>query len=453
VEKRIRELLFEPLRQNVLSAIIPDFILKSADQEISAPAQLVRDDDEFKFTLHFKTGRPPAELESARGGFFNAADRKTIYGQINGEIGFRCDDVFPPSTMTTRSRGTSITILNSHRMHLVAEGDDLMTTKEVRQLIGDQEAEDKGETTEFSAHLIYHGPKLKMFGAGTKITTKNDFLGEAASSSADTHQFEADAWEGALIQHGLELHLHLRSREKADVDLSAEEITDIIDRANQTVGFVLGFNPWPVYREVRIDHKVFERWISPSFDLPTTFLTPVSESMWQHFLRDKANPFHRIVPTVSEGLGRIPESERKKLTMLLWHFRSGTIRALPSSTRLLILCAVIDGLMKLIGKARDPQHAATDKTWHAANDALGFSWDKWTKDIFAVWGKHRHLLAHGWLWLTEESDAQEFFTDHARLGCAFLTFVAAYCGYEGPIMADPFKNRIITISEIKSRPS
>ena len=197
MEKRIRELLFEPLRQNVLSAIIPDFILKSADQEISAPAQLVRDDDEFKFTLHFNTGRPLAELESARGGFFNAADRKTIYGQINGEIGFRCDDVFPPSTMTTRSRGTSITILNSHRMHLVAEGDDLMTTKEVRQLICDQEAEDKGETTEFSAHLIYHGPKLKIFGAGTKITTKNDFLGEAASSSSDTHQFEADAWEGA----------------------------------------------------------------------------------------------------------------------------------------------------------------------------------------------------------------------------------------------------------------
>jgi len=114
---------------------------------------------------------------------------------------------------------------------------------------------------------------------------------------------------------------------------------------------------------------------------------------------------------------------------------------------------VIDGLMKLIAGASDPKNTATDKTWRKASDTLGLSWDRWTKGVFEVWGKHRHLLAHGWLWLGEEMDAQEFFSDHARLGCAFLTFVAAFCGYEGPIMADPFKNRIITISEIKSRPS
>src|SRR5437899_2366913 len=103
MEKRVRELLFEPLRENVLSAIIPDFVFETGDQKISAPAQLVREDDEFKFTLHFNTGKPPPELESMRGGFLNTADKKTIHGQVNGQIAFRCDDVFPPSTMTTRS--------------------------------------------------------------------------------------------------------------------------------------------------------------------------------------------------------------------------------------------------------------------------------------------------------------------------------------------------------------
>jgi hypothetical protein len=245
--------------------------------------------------------------------------------------------------------------------------------------------------------------------------------------------------------------LHLRDREDVEVDLSSKDITDIVDRANQAVGFVLGFNPWPAYREIRVDQQMFERWVSPQFDLPTTYLTPISKSMWTHFLSDPGNSFHKIIPTIVDGLGRIPESQRKKLTNLLWHFRSGTIRALPSSTRLLILCAVIDGLMKLIAGAHDPRNAATDKTWRTASDTLEFSWNRWTKEIFEVWGKHRHLLAHGWLWLTEQSDAQEFFTDQARLGCAFLTFVAAYCGYDGPIMADPFKNRIITIRDIKSR--
>jgi hypothetical protein len=449
VDNRVRELLFEPLRKNILSAIIPDFLFKSGDQEISAPAQLVRDDDEFQFTLHFNTGQPPSELRSARAGFFDNADKKSVRGQINGEINFRCDDVFPPSTMTTRSRGTSITVLSSHRMHLVAEGDDQKTTNEIRKLIGKPRKTAPEERAGFNAHLIYHGPKLKMLDAATEITTKNDFLGEAASSTADTHQFKSDTWEGALIQQGLELHLHLRDREDVDADVSQEEVTDILDRANQTVGFVLGFNPWPAYREVRIDHRVFERWVSPRFDLATTYLTPVSEAMWTHFLDDPDNAFHKIIPTIVDGLGCVPGLERKKLTNLLWHFRSGTSRELPSSTRLLILCAVIDGLMKLIAGADDPKNAATDKTWRTASDTLNFSWDGWTKNIFEVWGKHRHLLAHGWLGLTEELDAQEFFTDHARLGCAFLTFVAAYCGYDGPIMADPFKNRVITIRNIK----
>src|SRR6266480_1390504 len=166
MEKRVRDLLFEPLRKNILSAIVPDFTLMSGDQKISAPAQLVRHHDKFQFTLHFNTGRPPPEFQSLRGGFFNEDDRRTVSGQINGEISFRCDDVFPPSTMTTRSRGTSITVLTSHRMHLVAEGTDEMTTKEVRKFIG-QTKEQEREKTGFNAHLIYHGPKLKMFGAGT----------------------------------------------------------------------------------------------------------------------------------------------------------------------------------------------------------------------------------------------------------------------------------------------
>jgi hypothetical protein len=170
--------------------------------------------------------------------------------------------------------------------------------------------------------------------------------------------------------------------------------------------------------------------------------------MWTHFLNDRSNAFHRIIVTIAEGLERIAEPERKKLTTLLWHFRSGQSRDFPSSTRLLILCAVIDGLMKLIAQARDPKNAATDKTWRKASDTLGFSWDRWTRAVFETWGKHRHLLAHGWLWIGEELDAQEFFTDHARLGCAFLTFVAAYCGYEGPILADPFQNKMVIIRDL-----
>jgi hypothetical protein len=451
MESRVRELLFEPLRKKTLSAIVPDFTAVCGTEEISAPAQVVRSDDQFEFILHFPTGRPPPGMQSRRGGFFSQSDCISVKGQVNGELAFHCADILPPLTMTSRSRGTSITLLHSNRMDLIPEGTDEMTTTEVLRMTGQPAKEDRREAKSFTAHLIYHGPRLKMWHAGTEFRTKNDFLGEAVSSTADTHQFAADTWEGALIQKELELHLHLRSLKDATVDRSSGQVIDLVDRANQSVGFVLGFQPWPAYREIRIDHQVFERWLSPRFDLSTTYLVPASEAMWSHFRNDHGNPIHQIIPTIADGLGRIPNNDRKKLTSLLWHFRSGNSSDLPSSTRLLILCAVLDGLTKLVAGARNPKKAATEKTWKKASARLGFSWDRWTKHVFEVWGKHRHLLAHGWLWLGEELNAQEFFTDRSRLGCAFLTFVAAYCGYEGPILADPFENRVMNIAEIRSQ--
>jgi hypothetical protein len=335
-------------------------------------------------------------------------------------------------------------------MHLTAESTDQMTAAEVDRLIGREPDSATREDKTFYAHLIFHGPKLLMRDAGTTVTTKNDFLGEAVSSSGNTHRFGSAAWEGALIQQDRELHLHLRSREGGS-GLSDKEVVDLVDHANQAVGFVLGFNPWPAYREIRIDHRIRERWLSPRFDLLAIYLTPISETVWAHFREDHTNPFHQIIATITDGLGRLSAGNYKKLTTLLWHFRSGNSPTVPSSTRLLTLCAVLDGLMKLVAEAEDKSHAATNKTWRKASDTLGFIWDQWTKNVFETWGKHRHLLAHGWLWLGEELDAAEFFTDHARLGCAFLTLVAAHCGYEGPIIADPFKNRVNTIADLKTK--
>jgi hypothetical protein len=176
MDKRVREILFEPLRKNILSAIIPDFVFYFGDKEISAPAQLVRRGNEFQFILHFNTGQPPPELQSLRGGFVSEADQRTVRGQINGELAFCCDDVFPPTTMKTRSRGTSITILRSNQLNLVAEGADAMTTTNVNQMNGQPIEGDHDNRKPFSAHVIYDGPKLNMYDAGTRIVTKNDFL-------------------------------------------------------------------------------------------------------------------------------------------------------------------------------------------------------------------------------------------------------------------------------------
>ncbi|MDB6149617.1 MAG: hypothetical protein JWQ44_1065, partial [Chthoniobacter sp.] len=69
--------------------------------------------------------------------------------------------------------------------------------------------------------------------------------------------------------------------------------------------------------------------------------------------------------------------------------------------------------------------------------------------VFELWCKHRHLLRHGWLGLEKEGDVEQFYSDYPRLGCSFLTFVATYCGYDGPILAEPFKRRMSVIRDLK----
>lgn len=176
VDKLIREILFEPLRKGNLSAIVPDLVFKTGDKGISAPAQIARYNDQFEFTLHFNTGRPPPEIQALHGGVLSKSDCSTVHGQINGEIAFHCDDVFPPSTMTRRSRGTSITVLHSHRMHLMAESTDQMTSEEVDLLIGRKPGSETQKEKTFYAHVIFHGPKLLMHDAGTTATTKQRMI-------------------------------------------------------------------------------------------------------------------------------------------------------------------------------------------------------------------------------------------------------------------------------------
>lgn len=405
MDRRLRELVFEPLRTGSLSAIVPDFSVELDKHKVEAATQLTREGDGFQLLMHFAGSAPPEAIRPARGGFFSQADCLVGCGQINGEIAFRCTDLFPPSQMTTRSRGTSTVVFHSSRLHLVAEGTDAMTSAQVHSLLGSHPSHAKS----CRAHLIFHGPRLVLEDSGTETTSKNDFLGEATRSSADTHQFRGLGWEGALIQEGAELHLHVRSEAEPAVS-SADAATDLIDRVAQAAAFVLGFQPWPAYREVRLDHVVLERWVSPRFDLPTNYLVPVSGAAWDHFRAEPQNPIHSIISTIADGLGRLSQQERSRLTTLLWHFRSGNIGELPSSTRLLILCAVIDGLMKLIAGFNDPKEKpATDRTWRAAAKAVGLAWDEWMKSVFELWGKHRHLLSHGWLWVEEDKPAADFF--------------------------------------------
>jgi hypothetical protein len=452
MEARIRSLVFEPARSGTLNVIVPACRVIGPGWEITAPAQLTRDEDRFRFELHFNSVKPPAELARNGKSVFTSDDHLKLEGKINGETFFRCSDIFPPVESFSSSGGTSRVKCYSKRLEIVPEGSDLETTDQIREALGEPPV-DPVKPKSFSAHLVYDGPKLIQKGSRTTVTTQNDFLGEATASSMDTHSLAGDGWEAAMIQKDSEVHLHLRATQQTLIT-SGKDLAELIECINIAVGFVLGCNPWACYREIRFDHIVFERWLSPHFMLSTTFMVPVSAAMNAHFRSDPKNEVHAIIAAIADGLRRFDSETREKLAVLLWHFRGATHKELPSSLKLLTHCAVLDGLIKLIAGYRSHnEDAPTTKAWAKAHAALGLPWDKDANPLFnELFGKHRHVLAHGWLWRDETTPVGEIFEDLAGLGMGFIFLVAAYCGYRGPILVDPYRNKMTVISSKMSAP-
>ena len=439
----VRKLLYDPLVSGSLSLIVPDFSIEVGGETITVPARLKSEDgDNLTFDLHFLAGDITEALRTERGGVLSLSDRLRITGQIEGEIRFSAL-VFPPVGRTTRSRGTSMTTVSVGRLELPPENDDLLSTDEVRALLGTEARQEESATQNYSAHLIFHGPKLHILDAGTRVTTVHDFLGETTFSSFDTHVFRGNGWEGALIQKGEELHLHVRQRDGATAPVA--DPIDLVNRVAEAVAFTHGFHHWPVYREIRVDHRVVERWLSAKLNLKQTYLAPISKGLGSSARTGSQPDLVNVIPTITDGLAGLTGQERARLGTLIWNVRSSALGDLPSSTKLLILCAAFDGLMKLIAG----EDLGTSRTWRRASDRVGFSWERWTSRIFELWGQHRHDLSHGRLWIPEDAPVNQFFTDYPRLGCAFMTVVAAFCGYEGQIMADPFTSSTEVIRELK----
>jgi len=439
----VRKLLFRPLSTGSLSVVVPNLTVELPGRTVSAPAHLTGGPDGFMFTLHFQESQPDLHLQVGR--VFTEEDQITVRGQIAGELAFQCR-VFPPVEGKKFGSGGSTVILEASRMELPPESFDRFTSSDLAAIFGKPVEAVDGRPRSFYAH-IFHGPALKMHDAGTKTVTTNDFLGEATRSSKDTHMFTCEDYEGALIEEAEELHLHIRS--KKNQPSKVKDPVKLVDLVTKTTAFIGGFHPWPTYREVRVDRRVVERWICPKLNLKQTYLAPVSTRLW---LRESTELLGVIIPTVAAGLGSLSDGQQDHLDFLIWHLRSSELSDLPNSTKLLVLCAGLDGLMKLIaGYQMTPSSKKKAKQiWKEANDILQLSWEHWTAEIFDLWSKYRNSLAHGWLWIPEADDVAANFTDYPRLSCAFSIIVAAWCGYEGPIVANPMEEQFTEIKRLKN---
>lgn len=451
MQSKVRNLVFEPLVERSLNQIVPDFTIELPEGPITAPAQLSVEDGRFLFAIHFVDGLPPEELFQRKKTSYTQEDTFAVKGQIGGEVAFVCDGVFPSFNTTTRSRGTSTLFLDAVRMHITAEGTDIMFDSEVCELPGEQ-VSTAARQIKYRAHSIFHGPELRMMNGTSETVQTNDFLGEASSRTLDTHLLSGPGYEGALIQKDKEIHMHIRTVNGHH--WNRESWKKLIKSLEQAVGFTHGFQPWPVYCELRSDGKVDERWLACHQALDQTSLSPISRALWSQSRGDKSNPIHQIIPTIASGLLALHDDKQKGISNLLWQFRAMEFSDLPHTTKLLMVCSILDGAMKVIAGMSDPkQKPQTDKTWKSACTIAGLSWDKWGSTLFELFGKHRHELAHGWLWHANFEKPTDYFNDYPKLCGGLNTLIAAACGYAGAVMTDVYKSQATIIAKIREEAS
>lgn len=445
MNSNIRKALFEPLVAGDLRVIVPQLTVEIGESPVTVPAVLsCKGGGDFEFTLHFPTPETPAVFNHIGGRTMGEEDRIPISGLIEGEIPFRAL-IYPAGPRTHHSRGTSTLTIETGRLDFPPEGGDESSTNEIRRLLGMDPLPDEESERKFSAHLIFHGPELHLLDSGTEVVRTNDFLGEASTSTFDTHQFGGEGWKAALIQSGKELHLHVRNNETSTTRIPNP--VELIDRIADAVAFTHGFQPWPVYREIRQDHRIVENWLSTHLDLRQTNLAPVSRRLGSSLRADSTSELVNIIPTITEGLGILSAEQRSQIKTLLWHVRTSATAELPPTAKLLIVCSALDGLMKVI--AGDMGSGRTMDEWREAARLSALDWQGYLLPIMEIRKRHRDHLSHGRLWTLEDAPPDVHFTDYPRLGCAFMTIIAALCGYNGPIVTHPFEGERRNVSSFQ----
>lgn len=448
----VRNTIYKPLVEGTFREIVTGFQILLPEGVFGASALVSPGGGGFQFEVHCNRSSLPDALLPGSRRVFTIDDTLTLKGSVAGKIEIKADDVFPALRTSTNHRGQSTLLFQSNRIHLPPEGLDLVDSASIATRLRGGPVQESNIKKGGEAHVIFHGPMLRLKNGRTENRKTNDFLGDASSATLDTFTFESESYEGALIQDGQELHLHLRSR--SEMPFTGEQWTSLVKRIELCVGFTHGFHPWPIYREVRLDHVVQERWIGRHLNLDQTGLSPICKSMEFDVIDRTDTPLARIIPTLEMGLSSCPAKVQSGLRQILWYSRATEISELPPTTKLLMACTTLDAVMKLLAGQEDPNKSAkTNRVWKEGVTAAGLSWDDWGVELFDCYGKHRHHLAHGWLLLPEDKEQTAFFDDYPRLVAGLGTVIAAHCSYDGPIVSNSYSGSILEIASIRSRTS
>lgn len=429
MKKEVRELLFEPLSKGRLQITVPILEIAAKDGETwKVPAEMTWNGREFilrifdnqlqddAITQIFGLTEDPTE-----GLILNETTAVKVRGHLAGRVYFECE-VQPTGGRHFRRPGICSIDLRTQKLHL--------TDSAIR---AHQQELTRGKVSAaYSAHVIFHGPKLQIRDGSSKVTTTNEFLGDWYSETMNTHSFESDTWGAALIQKDAELHLHLSPKKDLEYEQLLDDPREILRDIMDSVGFTHGFKAWPVYYSFWSPKYGREEWLRPDFNLKQSDDRPVQGPAFYHPRMPASGPYENIIPVIAEGLKLLPAASKKRLKFLLWNVTEVSTVQLPDSTTMLILTSAIDGILQIAAQMEDGGN--TRKFWKDGAKRLDLQWEGWVEGIFELRKKYRDDIAHGRLWHIQEIDSADYFRDYPKLASAFAILFARLCGYAGPMI-------------------
>jgi hypothetical protein len=468
LDSSIREFLLDPALAGTLSVPLDQFVLHARNGDIELAAHLRCNPEGKGFILELRDdeGRDISEFFEQKN-HYSEDDGVAADGWLDGRFPIQIARLFRPESsnrtlfgLPKASRATfnpsRIRIPPDHTDHLP---DELDSTSEA---LG---------ARPYSHVAIFKNTNLMMVNKGVKEKRLHPFLGETSKEREEVWIGEALGGEYCLHQAGDHLEIHFRHRDVTD-DEAMTRFWCLID----AVSFVHAILPWPTFRQHRRDGTLLERELAlhgkitqgrfVQFRKQDTYSNPTAGQLLKS-----------LATLLFDSRGII----RERIKRLLWVFRGSDTNSAPFPTQLIGVCTVIEGLVELLLKdkvqapadfltlrteasnwaaARFPENPHAKRlagyikgwhyqdrrtSWHAAFDPLFPDKPEWLNELFVIFNKYRHGLAHGNFdgILTDDShgDLQAL----SRLAGFVNLVFAAMSGFEGRLLEAPFGDKRIEL--------
>lgn len=481
--------ILNPVLEGTLRAPLDDFCLICPQGEVNLQAEISSDShgDGFLLEVRDSQGRRIDQLFPLQRRLTASDWLPTANAKLAGEFPVVFPRVWPPHRWSDPFGGvvSASAHIRLHDMEVPAQGIDQLSRDEIEARIREKRSRDangpppsEGRTKGPHLHehtAILRNTRLPFMNQGPEVITSHPFFGKNISQTTDSWMGDVQGGKLCLRQQGSHVGIHFRL--ESSEDREAED--GVFDAIVHSVGFMLAVNPWPVFRSLRIDHKLVERKLHLVTTVPQGRFVPVTKMVAQQ------DP--HVVPSLLCALaakfsGTDAHSARA-LRHFAWVFRAADNEDLPLAVQILLVCTVIEGLQALLKgelpRDRDPAFDVRNRVLEWCDEASrssdgtqqGFfnglaayvknwrgrsrreEWQSvfaplfpanpdWLCDIYDLFEGIRHKLAHGAYASSDETVTLDCISRLAGfVNCVF----AAYCGYKGILVNDLYSDGTINI--------